>query len=104
MSIFEIRSTVYVYSAGENTANPIWYSGKNCTHIFYGYPMCVRVSASASVGILVNASRAIDIYYVVHIDYILYIGGLKPIGEGVIYECLHVQQLQAGLEPRPHLP
>ena len=41
---------------------------------------CVRVSAhaQASVNILVNASRAIDIYYVMHIDYILYIGGLRP--------------------------
>ena len=46
--------------------------------------------------------RAIDIYYVVHIDYILCIGGLKPIEEGVIHECLQLQQLQAGLEPRPH--
>ena len=48
-----------------------------------------------------NASRAIDIYYVVHIDYILYIDGLKPIEEGVIYECLQLQQLHAGLEPAP---
>jgi hypothetical protein len=37
-----------------------------------------------------------------HIDYILYIGGLKPIEKEVIYECLQLQQLQAGLEPRPH--
>jgi hypothetical protein len=39
-----------------------------------------RVSASASVSIVVNAARAIDIYFVVHINCILYIGGLKPIG------------------------
>ena len=62
------------------------------------------------VGVRVNAStssvfrRAIDIYYVVHIDYMLYIlvGGLKPIGEGVIFECLQLQHLQVGLEPHPH--
>jgi hypothetical protein len=39
--------------------------------------VCARVSASASVNILQNASCSIDIYYVAHIDYILYIGGLK---------------------------
>ena len=60
--------------------------------------VCVRVNASASSVF----RRAIDIYYIVHIDYILYIGDLKPIGEGVIYECLHLQQLQVGLEPHPH--
>jgi hypothetical protein len=43
--------------------------------------------------------RAISrhILYIGDIYYILYICGLKSIGEGVIYECL-----QAGLEPRPH--
>ena len=64
--------------------------------------VCARVSASASVSILVNASRAIDIYYVAHIDYIIHIGGLKPKEEGVIYQCPQLQQLQVGLEPRPH--
>ena len=64
--------------------------------------VCARVSASASVSILVSASCAIDKYYVAHIDYILYRGGLKPKGERVIFECLQLQQLRAGLEPRPH--
>ena len=35
-------------------------------------------------------------YYVAHVDYIQYIGGLKPIGEGVILLCLQLQQLLAG--------
>ena len=50
-----------------------------------------------------NAARTANIfYYVVHIDYIQYIGGLKPIGEGVIFICLHLQQLLVGYEPRHH--
>jgi hypothetical protein len=49
-----------------------------------------------------NAARTVDIYYVAHIDYILYIGGLKLKGERVIFECLQLQQLREGLEPRPH--
>ena len=59
--------------------------------------VCARASASASS----IFRRAIDIYYVVHIGYILYICGLKPIGEGVIYECLHLQQLQSGPRAPP---
>ena len=39
-----------------------------------------------------------------HIDYILYIGGLKTIGEGVIFQYLQLQQLWASMKPRPHLP
>jgi hypothetical protein len=50
-----------------------------------------------------NASRAANIfYYVTHIDYIQYIGGLKPIGERVIFICLQLQQLLAGYKPRHH--
>jgi hypothetical protein len=50
-----------------------------------------------------NHSRAANIfYYAAHIDYIQYIGGLKPIGEGVIFICLHLQQLLAGYKPRHH--
>jgi hypothetical protein len=46
--------------------------------------------------------RANIFYYVAHVDYIQYIGGLKPIGEGVIFICLQLQQLLAGYEPRHH--
>jgi hypothetical protein len=46
--------------------------------------------------------RANIFYYVAHVDYIQYIGGLKPIGEGVILICLQLQQLLAGYEPRHH--
>jgi hypothetical protein len=46
--------------------------------------------------------RANICYYVAHVDYIEYIGGLTPIGEGVIFICLHLQQLLVGYEPRHH--
>ena len=52
---------------------------------------------------LMDASRAASIfYYVAHIDYIQYIGGLKPIGEGVIFISLQLQQLLAGYKPHHH--
>jgi hypothetical protein len=44
--------------------------------------------------------RANICYYVANVDYIQYIGGLKPIGEGVIFICLHLQQMLVGYEPR----
>jgi hypothetical protein len=65
----------------------------------------LRVNARRSGSILVNASRAAGIfYYVAHIDYTQYIGGLKPIciEEGVIFICLQLQQLLAGYKPRHH--
>ena len=54
--------------------------------------MCARVSAwlhgvrSQMSGI----ERAVDIYYVAHVDYILHVlyGGLKPKGERVFFKCL----------------
>ena len=48
----------------------------------------LRVIARRSESILVNAARecrANICYYVAHVDYIQYISGLKPIGEGVIF-------------------
>ena len=48
----------------------------------------LRVIARRSESILMNATRecrANICYYVAHVDYIQYIGGLKPIGEGVIF-------------------
>jgi hypothetical protein len=48
----------------------------------------LRVIARRSERILMNAARecrANICYYVAHVDYIQYIGGLKPIGEGVIF-------------------
>ena len=48
----------------------------------------MRVIASCGESILMNAARksgANIFYYVAHVDYIQYIGGLKPIGEGVIF-------------------
>jgi hypothetical protein len=60
---------------------------------------CARYSES----ILMNTARTTNtFYYVAHIDYILYICGLKPNGERIIFECLQLQQLRVGLEPRPH--
>jgi hypothetical protein len=48
----------------------------------------LRVIASRSDSILTNAAREANIYYVAHVDYILYIGGLKPKGERVIFVYL----------------
>ena len=48
----------------------------------------LRVIASRSDSILTNAAREANIYYVAHVDYILYIGGLKPKGERVIFVSL----------------
>ena len=48
----------------------------------------LRVIARRSGSILMNATRecrANIFYYVAHVDYIQYIGGLKPIREGVIF-------------------
>jgi hypothetical protein len=66
--------------------------------------VCVSAQGAAPSGsILMNASRAADIfYYVAHIDYIQYIGGLKPIEGGLIFICLQLQQLHAIYKPHHH--
>jgi hypothetical protein len=47
--------------------------------------------------------RANIFYYVAHVDYIQYVGGLKPTWEGVILICLHLQQLLVGYDAyEPH--